>query len=260
MLSSTDLSSTVSSVRSESESPGSNELAVTGTRSAAKRHAILEGATEAFLANGYSRTSMDDVARLAKVSKQTIYMHFGDKDQLLTEIVMSIISNAGDDVDNAITKLGDSVNLEADLQAHARRQLAAVLQPRPMQLRRLVIAEAVTFPDLGRAFYELGPGRTIAALAAVFQRLTKRGQLNAVDPARAASDFNWLVMSEPLNRAMILGDSRTPKPAVIAAWADQAVHTFLAAYTPRTLASPPSRDRARKKAPGPIARSARRQT
>ena len=79
-----------------------------------------------------------------------------------------------------------------------------------MQLRRLVIAEAVTFPELGRAFYDLGPGRTITELATAFERLTKRGLLQVTDSSRAASDFNWLVMSEPLNRAMILGDNRPP--------------------------------------------------
>ena len=227
-------------VKAESKSPppSVDESPSAGTRSDRKRQAILDAATVAFLANGYSRTSMDEVARLAKVSKQTVYMHFGDKDRLLGQIVMTIITNVGDPVDNEIARLGDSKNLETDLRDHARRLLTAVLQPRPMQLRRLVIAEAVTFPELGRAFYELGPGRTIAELAAVFERLTKRGLLKVIDTTRAASDFNWLVMSEPLNRAMILGDDRPPRPAQVIAWADQAVDTFLAAYRPRNRRGP----------------------
>ena len=55
-------------------------------------------------------------------------------------------------------------------------------------------------PDLGRQFYDLGPGRAIASLTTAFARLGERGLLNAPDPARAASDYNWLVMSDPLNR------------------------------------------------------------
>ena len=99
-----------------------------------------------------------------------------------------------------------------------------------MQLRRLVIAEAVSFPQLGRSFYELGPGRTIKELTAVFRRLDRRGLLRAPDAARAASDFNWLIMSEPLNRAMLLGETDRPAASSINRWADQAVRTFLAAY------------------------------
>ncbi len=203
------------------------------TRSERKRRAIMDAATDAFLANGYSRTTMDDIARLANVSKQTVYMHFGDKEHLLSAIVMAIVTATGEPVDQLIAALGASDDLEADLQDHARRQLTGVLQPRPMQLRRLVIAEALTFPDLGRAFYELAPGRTIAELAAAFERLTERGLLDVEDPIRAASDFNWLIMSEPLNRAMLLGEHGPPDDAAVADWARQAVRTFLAAYGTR---------------------------
>ena len=45
--------------------------------------------------------------------------------------------------------------------ALARQLLATVMQPRILQLRRLVIGEAGRFPELGRTFYEQGPGRTV---------------------------------------------------------------------------------------------------
>jgi AcrR family transcriptional regulator len=217
--------------RSEnSGSLGSDRPVKVPARSERKRQAIAEAATEAFLGNGYSRTSMDDIARLAGVSKQTIYMHFSDKERLLFEVVMEIMTSASRPFDDDIHLLGDSDDLDADLRRHARQQLVLVLQPRPLRLRRLVIAEAVSFPELGRSFYELGPGRTIKELTAVFRRLDRRGLLRVPDPARAASDFNWLIMSEPLNKAMLLGDDQPPSRSSITRWADHAVRTFLAAY------------------------------
>ncbi len=199
-------------------------------RAERKRLAIAEAATEAFLSNGYTRTSMDDIARLAGVSKQTIYMHFTDKERLLFAVVMEIMTNASRPFDDDIHLLSDSDDLERDLREHARQQLALVLQPRPLQLRRLVIAEAVSFPKLGQSFYELGPGRTIKELTAVFRRLDRRNLLRIPDAARAASDFNWLIMSEPINKAMLLGNDQPPSRSSINRWADQAVRTFLAAY------------------------------
>ena len=100
-----------------------------------------------------------------------------------------------------------------------------------MQLRRLVIGEATRFPELGRAFYERGQGRTVAALASSFERLaaTRRGY-ELDDPQRAASHFNWLVMSAPVNRAMLLGDAEIPSPAELDRYADDGVRAFLAAY------------------------------
>ena len=122
----------------------------------------------------------------------------------------SRVDEAGDPVELEALDLPEGDDLEADLSALARRQLRAVMPPQLMQLRRLVIGEATRFPELGRAFYERGQGRTVAALASAFERLAARGALELDDPERAASHFNWLVMSAPVNRAMLLGDGEIP--------------------------------------------------
>jgi hypothetical protein len=53
------------------------------------------------------------------------------------------------------------------------------MQPRLLQLRRLVIGEAGRFPELGQAFYQQGPERTTKALAKAFELLDERGALHA---------------------------------------------------------------------------------
>lgn len=196
----------------------------------AKRAAILDAATTVFLRKGYLGTSMDEVAALAAVSKQTIYKHFGDKDRLFSEIVISTVNEASDPTYNEVLNLRDSGDLEADLRDLARRLLARVMQPRILQLRRLVIGEAGRFPDLGRTFYELGPGRTIAGLATAFERLAERGVLRLDDPTLAAAHFNWLIMSIPLNRAMLTGDDKPPAATELSGVVEAGVSVFLAAY------------------------------
>jgi hypothetical protein len=88
-----------------------------------------------------------------------------------------------------------------------------VLTPRLMQLRRLVIGEVSRFSDLARVLYERGPARAMKALATTFAALSARGLLKVRDPAMAAMHFNWLVMSQALNQAMLLGDEAIPKRA-----------------------------------------------
>ncbi|HTE58761.1 MAG TPA: TetR/AcrR family transcriptional regulator [Solirubrobacteraceae bacterium] len=200
------------------------------TRSARKRGAILEAATTLFLRNGYRGTSMDEIAALAAVSKQTVYKHFADKESLFSEIVTGTVNEVSDPVYDEVLELEDSGDVEVDLRGLARRLLERVMQPRILQLRRLVIGEAGRFPELGRAFYEQGPGRTIAALATVFERLAERGVLRLDDPRLAATHFNWLVMSSPLNRAMFLGEDQPPARAELNRYADAGVRAFLAAY------------------------------
>ena len=214
---------------------GASSLAETGEehRSVRKHKAILQAARTVFLRNGYLGTSVDEIAALAAVSKQTVYKHFADKKRLFTEIVISTVDEASDQVSNEVFSVQDTGDVEADLRDLARRQLALVIQPRILQLRRLVIGEVARFPELGRAFYDQGPGRTIAALAATFERLAERGLLHLDDPFLAAAHFNWLIMSIPLNRAMLLGDDEPPAPADLDRYADTGVRVFLAAYGTR---------------------------
>ena len=200
------------------------------TRSVRKRGAIVEAATTLFLHNGYRGTSMDEIAARAAVSKQTVYKHFADKERLFSEIVTGTVSEISDPVHEEVLELEDSGDVEADLRGLARELLHMVMQPRILQLRRLVIGEAGRFPQLGRAFYEQGPGRTIAALATAFEQLAERGVLQLDDPRLAAAHFNWLVMSIPLNRAMFLGEDRPPARAELDRYADAGVRAFLSAY------------------------------
>src|SRR5580700_10175835 len=63
-------------------------------RSARKRRAIMDAATTLFLRNGYQGTSMDEIAALAAVSKQTVYKNFADKQQLFSHIVLGAAARA----------------------------------------------------------------------------------------------------------------------------------------------------------------------
>jgi TetR/AcrR family transcriptional regulator, mexJK operon transcriptional repressor len=173
---------------------------------------------------------MDEIAALASVSKQTVYKQFSDKESLFTEIVISTVNEVSEPVYDVVINLQDSGDVEVDLRDLARRQLAGVMQPRLLQLRRMVIGEAGRFPELGRAFYERGPQRTIAALATAFERLADRGILQLDDPHLAATHFNWLIMSAPVNQAMLCGDADLPASAELDRYTDAGVRVFLAAY------------------------------
>ena len=82
-------------------------------RSARKRRAILDAATAAFLRNGYLGTSMDEIAALAGVSKQTVYKHFADKERLFSEIVTATVNEASDPSTTRCATCQDSGDLEA---------------------------------------------------------------------------------------------------------------------------------------------------
>lgn len=200
------------------------------TRSDRKRAAILDAAADLFLRQGFSGTSMDEVAALAGVSKQTVYAHFASKEALFAAMADSLTGAAAGAVQVGLGEWTGGASFAEHLTAYAIRQLQVPRTPRLMQLRRLAIAEAERFPELGRALHDGGPGRAIAALAEAFERWHRQGLLAVPDAHVAATVFNWLVMAEPVNRAMLLGDAAVPGRAALERHAREAVRIFLAAY------------------------------
>lgn len=64
-------------------------------QAAATRRAVLEAARELFVANGYSATTVAEIAERARVSLDTVYVTVGRKPELLRELVETSISGAG---------------------------------------------------------------------------------------------------------------------------------------------------------------------
>jgi AcrR family transcriptional regulator len=184
---------------------------------------------------------MDEVAAVAGVSKQTVYNHFGSKEQLFLAVIQQSINGVLDEFFAALdTSFPGSGDLEEDLMRLGRILLTKVLDPELMALRRLVIAEVGRFPQLGRAWYESGPGTLIATLADSLRILAERGELDIDDPVAAASDYNWLVVSRPQN-LVIFGIRETFTHAEIDGFVRAAVQVFLHAYRaePSPRADPP---------------------
>ncbi len=190
----------------------------------------MDAATTLFLRNGYLGTSMDDIAALAGVSKQTVYTHFADKERLFTDLIRGNTDRVDEFIQALPNMLQDTDDLEKDLRELARRYITSVIQPQVLQLRRLVIGEAGRFPDLARTYYERVPQRVVAILAARLWHLSARGLLHLDDPMLAANHFAWLVLAIPLDKAMFCGNDEGFAPAELEALADAGVRVFLAAY------------------------------
>jgi len=60
---------------------------------AERRAAILDAATRVFLRYGFKKTSMDDLARAAGLSRQGLYLHFPTKEALFKEAVSTLVAS-----------------------------------------------------------------------------------------------------------------------------------------------------------------------
>lgn len=60
----------------------------------ARRRQLLEAALDIFLKFGFRKTSMDEVARAAHVSRQGLYLHFPKKEALFRAVVQHALASA----------------------------------------------------------------------------------------------------------------------------------------------------------------------
>jgi TetR/AcrR family transcriptional regulator, mexJK operon transcriptional repressor len=194
-------------------------------RSARKRSAILEAGRAVFMRNGYEGASMDEIAAVAKVSKQTVYKHFLDKESLFTEIITADMESRSQELLRALSES----DAEGDLRHLAHRHISSIVKPEVMRMRRMVIGEADRFPDLARAWAETGIGSGLSKLAERFKEFARRGALRIDDPLLAAQHFNWLILSIPLNNAMFDPKARFTRKE-LEHFADAGLRVFLAAY------------------------------
>jgi TetR/AcrR family transcriptional repressor of mexJK operon len=192
--------------------------------------AILDAAATLFLRGGYLGTSVDAVAELARVSKQTIYTHFGDKERLFREVVLRNSEAAEPFIASIEPVLAGAGDLETGLRELARRYLAIVLRPEVVSLRRLVIGEAAAFPELAREYHERVPQRVLDTLTVAFERRARSGELGGGDARRAAEHYAFLVIGALLDRAMFTGEDRSVDVRELEAAADAGVRAFLAAH------------------------------
>lgn len=193
---------------------------------------IRDAASSLFLERGYTKTTMDDIAAVAGVSKQTVYTHYADKEQLFTELVLTNATRVDAFLEEIRAALQEGT--AAEILALARRYVEFVVRPEVVQLRRLLIGEATRFPDLARAYHEQVPERVVATLAERFGDLGERGRLRVRgrDQAySAAIQFVWLVLGAPLDRALFRGAEEVLQQD-LRHGVEAGVRTFLAAYGP----------------------------
>lgn len=134
----------------------------TSTGAADRRAALLDAAYATFLRFGFRKTSMDDIARDAEISRQALYAYFSDKEALFREAMQAGLEAALADVETALAgEAAIGERLVRALDQWAGRHLERMGSD-PTDLGEAGRAILGTmFPDYGAAF-EKKLGRAIA--------------------------------------------------------------------------------------------------
>ncbi|TQM94319.1 MAG: TetR/AcrR family transcriptional regulator [Roseinatronobacter sp.] len=197
----------------------------TAIRQGRKYEQVLEGARTVFVAMGYERASVDEIARVAAVSKATLYAYFPEKRLLFTEVYRTEILRLAD----SAIELSGTKPPEIALREAARRFLAYLTSDFAIAMYRICVAETPRFPEIGQAFYESGPELGRARLGDYLRCAQARGQLQIDDIDLAADQFFQLCQSTVCDRILCGVQTQFSEDEMMRI-VNGAVETFLARY------------------------------
>ncbi|ABS63907.1 transcriptional regulator, TetR family [Parvibaculum lavamentivorans DS-1] len=145
--------------------------------SESKRASILKAARENFLADGYSRAAMAEIAKGADVSTATLYKHFSSKEELFAAVVHATYTDTKSLMAMDIRNMPAAEVLKQLGDAYVYQQFDGQMN----ELLRVVIAEVPSSPHLAREVYEKSVLRRYREVKDIIEALVARGDLKPHD-------------------------------------------------------------------------------
>ncbi|HWL40344.1 MAG TPA: TetR/AcrR family transcriptional regulator [Gemmatimonadaceae bacterium] len=168
---------------------------------------ILTAALEVFGEAGVARSTLDEIAERAGVSKGTIYLYFPNKEELFRQTIRAALTPTDRPAEtparaSATRQLLDTVE----------RQWQFLTSPDGVVISRLVSAEQWQFPELSELYGEEVVSKFAQELAPIIRRGTATGEFRELEPAHAARMLTALVVHSAMWRETTASPSASRKP------------------------------------------------
>ena len=165
-----------------------------------KQHAIVSAAEALFLQQGYGVISMDQIAKKAGVTKQTVYRYFASKNELFAA-VMQRVQRAESEA-----YCFGSGTIDEELSGFASYLLSFHLQEQALGLYRIMLTEAAQ-ENLLTTFKNQGPKHVLKPL---IEYLSQQTQLE--EPVFSAQMFATMTLA-PRNQMLMSKTNKMKRAA-----------------------------------------------
>ena len=183
---------------------------------------LLLTAHKAFVLNGYGAASMNAIAKIASVSKNTLYARFPSKAALFRAIVERQIAGAQAEIAPACSCSQEP--LDKRLRDYLNVALRRSVNREVLEINRLIISEAPQFPELGEAAlarFQLG----VRHVAQLIEEGARRDNVQCRNSAIAAE----MLLSKAYGwYTFVLITSRVVSDRERTSWVANAVSLFMA--------------------------------
>lgn len=187
---------------------------------------IVDAAGELFAELGFQATTLEKVAKRAKISKLSIYKHFENKEALFSAAIAARCHQIAPQA--SIEGVEGSV--EDQLMTAGSSLLRLLLSPDVRSVEATVMADKTNQKSLSKLFYEAGPAHVIEQLEAVLRQLHAKAVLNVPDPLQSARLFAALIKGSDLLMIARFDEAKALDDNEIEAYCRSAVAMFIAAH------------------------------
>ncbi|WP_086930448.1 TetR/AcrR family transcriptional regulator [Agarilytica rhodophyticola] len=195
------------------------------TLSDQKREDILAAAIAEFDKRGFQKTSMDQVAKVANVSKRTVYNHFPSKDSLFREIII-MMRDQGIEATNYEYRSDQPLDLQ--LTTMAEKEMKLLQSKSFISLSRLILAECLHSPELAeKALDQIA--QTETGLKRWLKEAQSDGRLQMEDVEFASTQFLSAIKACAF-WPQVIGYGSFPKQEQSRTIIDSTVAMFLSYY------------------------------
>jgi AcrR family transcriptional regulator len=199
---------------------------------ARSRDRIIEASLDLFARQGFSSTSMRQIAAAVGMRAPSLYNHFAGKEAILAALIDAYGPAQGADRLASPTYRVLADDPGAFCRKYASDWLDQWCEPNERRLMDLLSAERSRLGSHRDHFIETLFEREVGALADYFRRFALTGRMNAPDPTACARLFMGGMTFVRMQHLLMPAD---PSPrVVIAAALDRVVENFLQLVIPRT--------------------------
>lgn len=191
-----------------------------------RRSFLLDVAAELYLERGYDGLDLDEIIEKADGSRRYVDDVFGGREGIFIASISRLCSELIDPLEGVVVPHDTP---ESNLMRLGEHISELSRDTKTLALHRLMIAEAVRFPELSQTIYHSGRGRGVAAVAAIIEQ--NRNRLNAsfqrISSLSLAEMFFCLVINETEVQALICVNNEGHKSDNINEMARSAVTLFV---------------------------------
>ncbi|MCG0999197.1 TetR/AcrR family transcriptional regulator [Acetobacter persici] len=187
---------------------------------------IVDAACELFVELGFQATTLDKVAKRAKISKLSIYRHFENKEALFSEAISARCQQL---TPPALFESMDG-SAEQQLMAAGTSLLRTLMSPDVRSVEATVMADKTNQKSLSKLFYEAGPAHIITQIEVLLRQLHANAALNVPDPYQSARLFGALFKGSDLLLIARFDATRAEDDNEIESYCRSAVDMFIAAH------------------------------